>query len=439
MEYVLTGRTADAAASAGIETRTTSVTSNRMSEPPAKDNPAAVWRAASVVALWKLMALGLLVTLFWDAPWVSHLVQDIRTWRAFFLSTQAGLVPYVDITKEYPVLGGALYWAMSPFVVADDLRQTVVVHGLFMLAADVLNTVLFYRLARGILPALALPATLLFALNLTSLVTGPVRYEPWVTTFVLLGLAAHRRGRYDRATFWWAIGCGLKWYPAFFVAAQEYRLWRVDGRRTHWIRAALVFAAATAVVNVPFLVAAWREGTVDNWLAPYLFHARRPLYWDTLLGVGQIWLGPLPWERHAGLWSLGLMVAAIVFRPSMPLEGKGVLICLAAVFFNRIYSTQFNLWFYPLLILAALGADEARRRTLLFLMVLLDFLNVMVFPTTFTPAVAEMGGFFPFAARDGGGPWTVAFSWVIVARALVVLALAIAIARGAGGRVDAPP
>ena len=142
----------------------------------------------SIVALWKAMALGLLVTLFWDAPWVSHLVQDIRTWHGFFLSTQAGLVPYVDITKEYPVLGGALYWAMSPFVDADDLRQTVLVHGLFMLAADLLNTVLFYRLARGIQPSLALPATLLFGLNLTSLVMGPVRYEPFVTTFVLLGL-----------------------------------------------------------------------------------------------------------------------------------------------------------------------------------------------------------------------------------------------------------
>jgi len=123
------------------------------------------------------------------------------------------------------------------------------------------------------------------------------------------------------------------------------------------------------------------------------------------------------------------MLAAIVVRPSMPIEAKGVLVCLAAVLFNRIYSTQFNLWFYPLLILAALGASEARRNALLLLMVLLDFLNVMVFPTTFTPAVAEMGGFFPFAARNAGGPWTIAFSGVIVARALVVAALGVTLLR----------
>lgn len=383
-----------------------------------------------MVALVKAAALGLLVTVLWDAHWVSHLVQDIRTWREFFLSTQAGMVPYVHITKEYPVLGGALYWAMSPFVDAGNLRQTVVVHGLFMLAADLLNTVLFFRLARAARPELALPATLLFALNLTSLVIAPVRYEPWVTTFVLLGLAAHRRGRYGWSTFWWAVGCGLKWYPAFFIAAQEYRLWRVDGRRTHWIRAGIVFAAATAAINAPFLIAAWREGTIGNWLAPYVFHARRPLYWDTLLGVGQIWLGPLPWERHAGAWSLALMLAAIVVRPAMRLEPKGVLICLAAVFVNRIYSAQFNLWFYPLLVLAALDSPHARaRRILLLLMAALDVLNVLVFPTTFTPAVAEMGGFFPYAARDGGGPWTVAFSWIIAARAVVIACLAAVLLR----------
>jgi hypothetical protein len=395
-----------------------------MSEPPAKDNAPRPWRVLAVVAAAKAAVLALLVTACWDAPWVSHLVQDIRTWRDFFLSTQLGRIPYVHLTKEYPVLGGALYWAMSPFVRADDLRQTVLVHGLFMLAADLVNTVLFFRLARGIQPRLAAAATLLFALNLTSLVMSPVRYEPYVTTFVLLGLAAHRRGRFLHATAWWAVGCGLKWYPAFFVAAQEWRLLAVEGKRTHWMKSALVFAAATAAITFPFLLAAMAKGTVSYLLDPYLFHARRPLYWDTLLGVGQIWLGPLPWERHAGIWTLGLMLAAIAARPAMPVEAKGTLVCLAAVVFNRIYSTQFNLWFYPLLILAALGETPPRRKLLIAALVVLDVLNVIVFPATFTPAVAEMGGFFPWAARQSGGPWTAAFSAAIAVRALVVAALA---------------
>ena len=383
----------------------------------------------AVVAVVKTAALALLVTAFWNRPWVSHLVQDLRTWRDFFLATQFGLVPYVDLSKEYPVLGGALYWAMSPFVRADDLRQTVLVHGLFMLAADLVNAALFFRLARSANARLAGPATLLFALNLTSLVVGPVRYEPYVTLFVLLGLGAHHGGRYLRAGAWWAVGCGLKWYPAFFLAAQEWRLLAAERRRTHWMKAGLVFAAVTLGITLPFLVPALARGTASFLLDPYLFHARRPLYWDTVLGVGQIWLGPLPWERHAGIWTLALMAACIVARPRLPLEAKGTLVCLAAVVFNRIYSTQFNLWFYPLLILFAVREPAERRRPILALFAALDLLNVLVFPTAFTPAVAEMGGFFPFAARQGGGPWTVVFSAAIAVRALVVVALAAVLLR----------
>jgi hypothetical protein len=149
-----------------------------------------------------------------------------------------------------------------------------------------------------------------------------------------------------------------------------------------------------------------------------------------LLGVGQIWLGPLPWERYAGLWSLVLMLAAVAVRPRLPIEYKGVLVCLAAVFFNRIYSTQFNLWFYPFLILGVLAdEDERRRRRVVIAFLLLDVLNVVVYPLSFAGAVAEMGGFFPGAAREGG-PWTVVFSAAIALRTVVVGALAILLVAG---------
>jgi hypothetical protein len=385
----------------------------------------------------RAVATALLLTVFWNTATASHLVQDIRTWREFFLEAQAGGIPYVTFTKEYPVLGGLLYWLMSPFVRADDLRQTIVVHAAFMAVADVINAALFYRLAREIAPRWALAATLALNLNLTALVTAPVRYESWIVTFVLLGYTAHRRRRFLLATFFWSIGCGLKWYPAFFIAAQEWRLLAMERRRWHWLAAGAVFAAVTASLNLPFALATLREtGSIDNWLAPYLFHARRPLYWDTLLGVGQIWLGALPWERYAGLWTLALMLLAVVVRPRMPIEYKGVLVCLAAVFFNRIYSTQFNLWFYPFLILGVLSDDDGRRRRRLVpALVLLDVLNVIVYPLSFAGAVEEMGGFFPHAARQAGGFWTAVFSAAIAARTVVVAALAwLLLGRGSGER-----
>jgi hypothetical protein len=396
-----------------------------MSRPPEgdKDRP----RAAAVLAavfVSRAVVLWLLVGPLWKTGAVSHLVQDLRTWREFFVAVQAGAVPYVHLSREYPVLGGMVYWLLSPFVDPHDLRQTVLVHGVFMAAVDLVNAALFLRLARRVVPGHATLAACLFALNLTALVVGPVRYESVVVTFVLLGYAAHLRGHTLRSSFWWALGCGLKWYPAFFLAAQEYRLWWT-GRRWHWVRALLTFAGTLVALHLPFAIGSLAvHGNLDPILAPYLFHAQRPLYWDTVLGVLQMWWGPLPWERYAGLWTLGLMAAVGLARPDMGVERKGVLICLAAVLFNRIYSAQFNLWFYPFLILEALRGEGRERRVPLGSFVALDLLNAAIFPPTFTGAVAEMNGFYAYGAKELGGPWTVAFSAAILVRAALVAALA---------------
>jgi hypothetical protein len=404
--------------------------------PPAaepKDSPPGLWIVLLATLVVRVITVALLLTVFWRTPAVSHLVQDIRTWRDFFAETQAGAIPYVDLTREYPVLGGILYWLMSPFIRPDDLKQTIAVHAAFMTVADLVSAALFYRLAREIAPRWARAATLALGLNLTAIVTAPVRYESWIVVFVLLGYAAHRRRRFLWAAFFWSIGCGLKWYPAFFLAVQEWRLLVVERRRWHWLAAGAVFLAVTAALNVPFAVLCLRAtGSLGNWLAPYVFHVKRPLYWDTLLGVGQIWLGPLPWERYAGLWSLVLMLAAVAARPRMPIEYKGVLVCLAAVFFNRIYSTQFNLWFYPFLILGLLADEPRRRRPIAVTCVVLDVLNVIIYPLSFAGAVEEMGGFFPWAARRAG-EWTIVFSAAIVLRTAVVAVLAGLILRGRTG------
>ena len=127
------------------------------------------------------------------------------------------------------------------------------------------------------------------------------------------------------------------------------------------------------------------------------------------------------------------MLLAVVVRPRMPIEYKGVLICLAAVFFNRIYSTQFNLWFYPFLILGALADEPRHRRHIAITFLVLDVLNVLVYPLSFAGAVAEMGGFFPWAAREGGR-WTVVFSAAIALRTVVVAVLAALILRGREGQ-----
>src|SRR5688500_14349487 len=110
IEYVATGRGRKARSFAGRKvTRAIESGTSSMAEPPAgEDSLPETLRLLAIVGATRAAALFALVTVFWIEPWVSHLVQDMRTWHAFFLSAQAGLVPYVHFTKEYPVLGGAL-------------------------------------------------------------------------------------------------------------------------------------------------------------------------------------------------------------------------------------------------------------------------------------------------------------------------------------------
>jgi hypothetical protein len=385
-----------------------------------------------VTALAKATVLGL-GTVLWRAAWMPHLVQDIVTWRRFLEQARQGLVPYVDFSREYPVGGGVLYWILSGFVDPSDIRGTVLAHALLMSAVDIVNAGLFYRIACAIDRRRAFGATLAFALNPTALVLGPVRFEGVVVTLVLLGYAAHRRGRPLLAVLWWSLGSWMKWFPSFFIAAQEYRALFVERVRWRWLKAAGLFVAVAAAVNLPFIALAWhRHGSLEHWLWPYRFHATRPLYWDTLLGVGQIWLGPLPFERYASLWTLGLVAAALLVRPRMGLEQKGALLCIAAILFNRIHSTQFHLWFYPFLILAFMAEPRPILRRLIALGLALDLLNVLVYPFAFSYAYQEMGGFTPFAARAGGGPWTAVFSAAIVLRAALLALLAALMLRRGG-------
>jgi hypothetical protein len=387
-------------------------------------------RELALVLLAAALARGILLwlglTLFWDSAELSHAVQDIRTWKEFFKAAHAGFVPYVDFSKEYPVGAGMFYWALSRWVNAEDLRQTVLLHGLVMGAVDLVNTAIVYAILRRLAPERAILLSLLFSLNLTILLLSPLRFESLLTAFVLLGYWAHLRRRPMLATFLWSIGCWLKWVPALFIAAQEWKAAWSEQRRWRWVGALLVFLAVTALMNGWFLLEGWRRhGDLRFFLAPYRFHLERPLYWDTLLGVGQLWLGRLAWERYATFWTLPLVGLALVVRPSLRFEYRAVLLCVAAILFNRIYSAQFHLWFYPFLFFG-LATEQAgsRFRAILAAWSALDILNVLVFPFSFAACLGEIGRFEPYAAASRGGLWSTIFSAAIVSRSLGLVALA---------------
>lgn len=390
------------------------------------------------IAILGTLSARLLFMLCWftvwrDAGWAGHMRHDIAVWEHFWRETKAGEVPYVDFSREYPVVASAVYWAMSPFVHPGDRQNVYLVHFAVMAAIDLLNVGLFFVIARRVNAGWALAATFLFALNLTSVVLGPLRFESILVTTLLVGYLLHIHKRTLAATALWSIGTGVKWYPLFLVGAQEVKI----RKWSHFWRAGVVFALVQLALNGPFVVASFlKNGNADHWLETYTYHLNRELSADTVLGMAQMWLGEIHWEHYAAHISLALIALAMLVRPSMGLDAKAVLIGIAFLIFNRIYSPQFNLWFYPFLILWMLRLPWQRALAVLVIFCLLDVTNVLAYPFVFTDALLEMRRFGPLRAAKHGHLWTEIWSASILLRAGLLFLLGVAILRERRARLS---
>jgi hypothetical protein len=333
----------------------------------------------------------------------------------------------VDVTKEYAVGVGLLYWAMTPLMslAGGDGHVILLIHAVLSSGMDVVNAVLLYTILREINSRRAMRLAMLFVVLPTGLVLYPQRFESYVIATVLLGYWCHRRRHPLWAAFFWTLGCWLKWFPAFFIAAQELRAIVIERRRWQWLKVAGVFVGVSLALNLPVILASLAKyGNIDNWLYPYRFHAGRGVTGNTILGVAQMWLGELRWSDYSGAWTLALVLAALVVKPSLRIEYRCILICIAMLVLNRIYSTQFNLWFYPFVILAVAQETSSRRRGLLTILLILDVLNVLVYPLSYVMSLREIGTFSPLAAAHSGGVWTFVFSAAVVVRGAMLVVLA---------------
>lgn len=373
----------------------------------------------------KLLVLLLLITAAKHSEIVSHLKYDLSTWRDFFVDIGRGRIPYVDFSREYPVGAGILFWAMAPLFIHAGEQQALLAHAAVMAVFDVLNAGLFYGIARRVNPSRALFGTLIWSLCLTSTILSPLRFEGVLVTTLLIGYDLHRRGRNLAAAAVWSVGATIKWFPAFLFVAQELKTYYATERHNVWWRSALVFGGVQLLFNAPFLIAGeLRHHSIHQWLATYLYHVDRPLSVDTLAGMAQLWIGYVSWERILAPLSLVLLLVTLLVRPRLPLAKKAVLVAIAIVICNRIYSPQFNLWFYPFLILTMLPLPHRQMLQLFALYVALDVCNVLAYPLAFSPALDEMGRFDAYNAAQHGGAWTVIWSASIVVRFFVLVAIA---------------
>lgn len=357
-----------------------------------------------------------------NTPWAGHIYVDIWSWLPFLESSAKGLIPYVDFSKEYPVAIGLFYWLLGKINSPLEPYQFLNFHNLLFSSFEILNAVLFYKILKQVKAGQAFWLSVTYVLLPTNILLTPFRYESLVNIFFFSGILLYLKGQERRSTAAFALGSALKWYPAFFLFITQWKKLLESKKISSMLRNFALFAFIFLAINVPFII--WglqTNGNFQNWSQTYLFHVNRPLFWDTCLGALSLWLGDIPFERYASAASLLLMAFLFFIKPRLDVVAKTIVIIAAALFFNRVYSTQFHLWFIPLCLIY-FGQHEDKIY-LLGLVLGLELLNVFVYPFSFTHTLIEIGNFQPGIARGLGGPWTRLFCLAILARSYLLYEL----------------
>jgi hypothetical protein len=274
----------------------------------------------------------------------------------------AGQVPYFQARMEYPVLTGALIWI-------EGLIARVI-GGRGADAADFLNAVTLGNalLAFVVLEflrgagvgvrrqygwALAPPLVLYLGHN----------WDLLAVTFAVAALLAARRAETVKATALAALGGAAKLFPvlllpllglgALFHAARSWPR-RVAG-------AALLVAVAIVAwgaVNLPVAALAF-----DNWREFYAFSGERAgtaaSVWELLAQFGW-WATDIPTRN---LWSFVLFAggAAMIVAAGWWRHGARPWLLFMPVLAwflltNKVYSPQFDLWLWPMIVLTGTRA-----------------------------------------------------------------------------------
>lgn len=213
---------------------------------------------------------------------------------------------------------------------------------------------------------LCLPAALYFAIN---------RFDVLPALFLALSLASLGRGWLVVSGGLLAVGTALKIAPGLLAPLILAYLIGTGG-----IRPALRWLAGALGVGLTILAVQLASEDLTALLGPYRFQANRELYGWTIYGyVLPEWLGeqngPGKLLRHGGL--LGLLVA-LCWRPIRSLEAllrRGAVLMIGFVLMQVIFSPQWILWFYPLIL------PLVRRQLALgVLLALLDVATYLLWP-----------------------------------------------------------
>ncbi len=270
----------------------------------------------------------------------------------------AGQVPYFQARMEYPVLTGALIWFEGVFAHLIGGARTDAAD--FLLAVTFGNALLAFvvlelirgagaGLSRQYAWALAPPLVLYLGHN----------WDLLAAAFAVAAMRAASRGHAARAAALAALGGAAKLFPVLLLPLLALGVLLGRGTRlTRVSRAASLAAVAVGAWGAVNLPVAWLA--FENWREFYAFSGARggtaASVWELLTQFG--W-----WRTDVAtrnLWSLLLFLggaATIVATGWRRHAARPWLLFppMLAWFLltNKVYSPQFDLWLWPLLVLTA--------------------------------------------------------------------------------------
>lgn len=272
-------------------------------------------------------------------------------WRGRGLAN--GAVPYFDAPMEYPVLTGMLIWL-----------EALWTHGLFgaeagdpafLFVVTLANTALAMVVTR-LLWGLELSPGRLWAWALAPLLVLYAGHN-WDLLAVVLALAAFiaaERGQLTKACALAGLGAAAKLFPVLLLPLFALRRF-FHGRLTEVALMAAAAILAWLAVNLPVALA-----VPENWWEFYIFSSERAgtraSVWE-LAGYYGILATDIPARNLLSLLLFLAGAAVIVqqgwkrYRDRLWLLATPVLLWF--LLSNKVYSPQFDLWVYPLVLVTA--------------------------------------------------------------------------------------
>lgn len=269
-----------------------------------------------------------------------------------------GKIPYLETRMEYPVLTGAQIWiegAATRLLFGRHARD-----GHFLGVVTLVNALLAGLILKMMLHAgvdrrrlwgwtFAPPLVLYLGHN----------WDLAAATLAVWAMLLARENRLVTAAAAAALGAAAKLFPVLALPLLGLgALVGEGGWRKRLVRASVVTAAAIgawAAVNLPIALLA-----PENWSEFYRFSQERPgtvaSSWDIATNMGWLVMWTEDRNRYAALLFLAGAAAIVALGWRRHGQRPWLLFTPVLAWFmltNKVYSPQFNLWLYPLLLLTA--------------------------------------------------------------------------------------